>query len=236
MPQLNRGNSNFDVRNRISWNFIYEFPNRKGSWQRLTNGWGLNGIVTAQTGQPFHMILETFDFDGSGEYFAKPDVVGPVHYNYGDPLHFMDLSAFAVPCTPVATGFDGTSGSCTPGTRHFGNLARNGLVGPPFRQLDFSIYKNTNITERVKLELRFEFYNLFNHPNFANPIWPNFLSDPTVVSITPPAGSNNSNWFASSGKLNGFLPLTTTADVGPGYPFLGGGGPRSIQVAAKFTF
>ena len=236
MPQLNRGNSNFDIRNRITWNFIYQFPNRSGKLERLTNGWGLNGIVTVQAGQPFHMILETYDFDGSGEYFSKPDVIAPVNYNYGDPTHFLDLSSFAVPCTPVSTGFDGTSGTCTPGTRHFGNEGRNSLVGPSFKQLDFSVYKNTNITERLKLELRFEFYNLFNHPNFANPLWPNFLSDPTQVSITPPAGSNNTNWFASNGHLNGFLPLTTTADVGPGYPFLGGGGPRSIQLAAKFTF
>jgi hypothetical protein len=91
--------------------------------------------------------------------------------------------------------------------------------------LDFSIFKNTNITERVKLELRFEFYNLLNHPNFANPLWPNFLSDPTTT-----------NSFGSNGRLVGYLPITTTADVGPGYPFLGGGGPRSLQIAAKFSF
>jgi carboxypeptidase family protein/TonB-dependent receptor-like protein len=224
-PQLNRGNSNFDVRKRITWNFIYQFPNRKGSLERLTNGWGLNGILTSQSGQPFHMILGADDYDGSGEFFPKPDVVGPIKYNYGDPNQFLLLSSFAAPCTPVATGFDGTASSCVPGTRHFGNLGRNSLVGPPFRQLDFSIFKNTNLTERVKLELRFEFYNLFNHPNFANPIWPNFLSDPTLT-----------NSFNSNGTLAGYLPITTTADVGPGYPFLGGGGPRSIQLGAKFTF
>jgi len=39
-PSSNRGNSNFDVRNRFTWEFIYEFPNRTGNWQRLTNGWG----------------------------------------------------------------------------------------------------------------------------------------------------------------------------------------------------
>ncbi len=235
-PQLNRGNSNFDVRNRITWNFVYQFPDHQGRWARLRNGWGLNGILTAQDGQPFHMILEADDFDGAGTYFPKPDVIAPVSYNYSDPLHFLNLGSFAVPCTPMATGFTGTAFSCVPGTRHFGNEGRNSLVGPPFRQLDFSIYKNTNITERVKLELRFEFYNLFNHPNFANPLWPNFLSDPTVSNITPPAGSSNSSWYTASGRLNGYLPLTTTADVGPGYPFLGGGGPRSIQLAAKFTF
>jgi hypothetical protein len=236
MPQLNRGNSNFDVRNRLSWNFIYQLPDAIDTrWKLLRNGWGLNGILTVQAGQPFHMILEADDFDGAGTYFPKPDVIGPIHYNYRDPNQFLDLSSFAVPCTPVASGFDGTAGSCVPGTRHFGNLGRNSLVGPPFRQLDFSIFKNTNITERLKLELRFEAYNLFNHPNFANPIWPNFLSDPTVT--LKPACSTCS-WYNPNGNghLIGHLPLTTTADVGPGYPFLGGGGPRSLQIAAKFTF
>ncbi len=232
-PQLNRGNSNFDVRKRLTWNFVYQLPNRTGSWQRLTNGWGLNGILTVQDGQPFHMILEADDYDGSGTDFSKPDVVGPIRYNYSDPNNFLDLSSFAVPCT--YSGSDGFADSCVPGTRHFGNEGRNSLVGPPFRQLDFSIFKNTNITERLKLELRFEFYNLFNHPNFANPLWPNFLSDPTNSNScgnTP----NCANSIGSNGRLVGFLPLTTTADVGPGYPFLGGGGPRSIQLAAKFTF
>jgi hypothetical protein len=87
----------------------------------------------------------------------------------------------------------------------------------------------------LKLELRFEFYNLLNHPNFANPLWPNFLSDPTVSS-TCGTTPNCANSIGSNGRLVGYLPITTTADVGPGYPFLGGGGPRSIQLAAKFSF
>jgi hypothetical protein len=233
-PYLNRGNSNFDVRNRLTWNFVYQFPNSQGHYQKLTNGWGLNGILTVQTGQPFHMILSADDYDGSGTDFSKPDVVGPIKYNYSDPTQFLLLTSFAVPCTPVAAGFDGTASSCTPGTRHFGSEGRNSLVGPPFRQLDFSIFKNTNLTERVKLELRFEFYNILNHPNFANPLWPNFLSDPSAYGVTPING--NSNFYSANGRLSGYLPITTTADVGPGYPFLGGGGPRSLQLAAKFSF
>jgi hypothetical protein len=232
-PKSNFGNSNFDVRKRLTWNFIYQFPNRKGSFERLTNGWGLNGILTVQDGEPFHMILENDDWDGSGEFFAKPDVVGPVQYNYSDPTRFLNLTSFAVPCT--YNGTDGFADSCVPGTRHFGNEGRNSLIGPPFRQLDFSLYKNTNLTERLKLELRFEAYNLFNHPNFANPLWPNFLSDPTLSNTcgTTPGCANS---IGSNGRLVGYLPITTTADVGPGYPFLGGGGPRSLQIAAKISF
>jgi outer membrane receptor protein involved in Fe transport len=223
--RANRSNSNFDIRNRLSWNFMYEFPNRKGSLEKLTNGWGLNGIVTVQAGAPFHMILETGDLDGAGTFFSKPDVVGPIRYNYSDPNNFLDLSSFAAPCTPVPTGFDGTETSCVPGTRHFGNEGRNSLIGPAFRQMDFSIFKKTSLTERLKMELRFETYNIFNHPNFASPLWPNFLSDPTYT-----------NSFGPNGRLQGNLPLSVTADVGVGYPVLGSGGQRSLQVAAKFTF
>jgi outer membrane receptor protein involved in Fe transport len=223
---LNRGNSNFDVRNRLAWNFIYQFPNRKGSWQRLTDGWGLNGIVTVQSGQPFQLNynFETADdFDGSGEGFGRPDVVGAIKYNQHDPNNFLDLTAFAVPCT-VTASFTGQDSGCQVGSRHFGNEGRNSLLGPHFRQMDFSIFKNTAITERMKLELRFEAYNLFNHPNFANPYLPLFIAD---------AAQNS---FLSNGHSKGSFALTTTGDVGIGYPFLGSGGPRGLQVAAKITF
>jgi hypothetical protein len=134
----------------------------------------------------------------------------------------------------VATGFDGTAASCTAGTRHFGNEGRNSLIGPNFRQFDFSIFKSTSLTERLKMELRFEAYNLFNHPNFASPLYPNFFADPSFVSVTPANG--NPSWHAPTGQLSGFYPLSVTADTGVGYPVLGGGGARSLQIAAKFTF
>jgi hypothetical protein len=74
------------------------------------------------------------------------------------------------------------------------------------------------------MELRFEAYNLFNHPNFANPYLPNFLADGAP------------NGFDTNGRSVGALALGVTGDVGIGYPFLGSGGPRSLQIAAKFIF
>ncbi len=226
----NRGNSNFDVRNRFVWNFIYQIPDAKDSrYKLIRNGWGVNGIVTVQSGQPFQLNYNfEDDFDGSGEGFGRPDIVGSVHYNQHDPTQFLDLSSFAVPCTPITVGgspaFDGTTGTCVPGTRHFGSLGRNSLIGPNFRQFDFSIYKDTHLTERLVMQLRFEAYNLFNHPNFANPYLPNFIAD------AAPHG------FETTGRSSGFYNLTATGDVGIGYPFLGSGGPRGLQIAAKFTF
>ena len=234
----NRGNSNFDIRNRMTWNFIYEFPN-PGAMKRLTNGWGVNGIVTVQSGQPFSLNYNfEDDYDGSGEGFGRPDVVGPIHYS-SDPRNYLDLTSFAVPCTPEPasspTPFDGSASTCVPGTRHFGKEGRNSLIGPRFRQFDFSIFKNTAITEKLKLELRFEAYNVLDHPNFINPLLPSFIADAAGSGIatnllkTPCAG-------VAAGRSCGTLGLSATGDVGIGYPFLGSGGPRTLQLAAKFTF
>ena len=240
--KFNRGNSNFDVRQRLAWNFIYEFANSPDSrFKMLRNGWGVNGIVTVQTGQPFHLNYNfEDDYNGTGEFFARPDVVGTIHYNQSDPTQFLDLSAFAVPCT-LAGGtsatncqlIDPSSGAiCTPSgigpncinSMHFGTLGRNSLIGPHFRQFDFSLFKKTQLTERLNMELRFEAYNLFNHPNFANPYLPSFIADAAQQGINP------------NGTSAGFYHLSATGDVGIGYPFLGSGGPRSLQIAAKFNF
>ena len=81
-----------------------------------------------------------------------------------------------------------------------------------FWNVDFAVSKNTQIFERLNLQLRAEFFNIFNHPNFA---LPNFF----VVPGLGPAGL-----------------ITQTPDQAQTNPGLGGGGPRVIQVAAKFTF
>lgn len=225
--RYNRGNSNFDVRQRFVWNFVYQVPDSPDSGMKwLRNGWGLNGIVTVQSGQPFHLNYDfEDDFDGSGEGFGRPDIVGPVHYNQNDPTKFLDLSSFAIPCTYDTTIADGTANSCVPGTRHFGTLGRNSLVGPHFRQFDFSLFKKFPIKERLNMELRFEAYNILNHPNFANPYLPSFIADAAQQGIN-----------TANGRSLGYYHLTATGDVGIGYPFLGSGGPRSLQLAAKFNF
>ncbi|HEY5175591.1 MAG TPA: hypothetical protein VII95_08515, partial [Terriglobales bacterium] len=185
-----------------------------------------DGVATVQTGQPFTLNYNFYgDYSGSGEGFDRPDIVGPVQYGSA-PNSFLNLTNFQVPCTfgnTTATSSTGDS-NCLAGTRHFGNLGRNSLIGPSFKEFNFSVFKDTPITERVNLQLRAEFFNLFNHPNFANPELPNFIADPGV------------NGFASNGRGIGYYALTATGDVGIGNPFLGGGGPRGIQFAAKITF
>ncbi len=217
-PRLDRGNSNFDVRRRFTWNFAYEVPKRKGNLARFTNGWGFDGVLSLQDGQPFQLnYFFEGDYSGSGEGIDRLDVISPIHYGSA-PFNFLDLGSFAAPCT-TPTGLDT---DCVPGTRHFGNMGRNSLRGPSLKEFNFSIFKNTALTERVILQIRAESFNLFNHPNFSNPSLPAFIADPGLP------GAN--------GRYTGFFPINTTSDVGIGNPFLGGGGPRGIQLAAKVTF
>ena len=232
-PQLEYGRSNFDVPQRFTWIFGYQLPNMSGNWQKLKNGWGLDSTVNLQSGQPFQLNYNfepANDYSGSGEGDDRPDIVGPIVYNFHNPANFLQLSSFAIPCTPTAAALaapTGTDSDCTPGTRHFGNEGRDALRGPTFKQWDLAIYKNTDITEGLHLQLRADFFNIINHPNFSNPFLPAFIADPAF------------NGYAANGNREtgtGAYPITATGDVGIGNPFLGGGGPRGIQLAAKFSF
>ena len=227
-PNLEYGNSNFDVRNRFTWIFGYELP-RLGSG-RLRNGWGFTSSLTLQSGQPFQFNYNfEDDFSGAGEGIDRPDVVGPIVYHKGDPFNYVDLSSFAIPCTVSVASPNGTASDCVPGTRHFGNERRNSLVGSDYRNWDFAIYKNTALTERLNMQLRAEFFNALNHPNFASPFLPLFIADPGANGFALNASGNREVGTGGFG-------LGATGDVGIGNPFLGGGGPRGIQLAAKFTF
>ena len=227
-PKAEYGPSNFDLPRRASWILAYDIPKMGGGMQKLKNGWGLNSTLTVQTGQPFQFNYNCEDdYSGGGDCYDRPDVVAPVTQNNHNPYQFMPLSSFAIPCAvTVATG---AASDCVIGTRHYGDETRDEFRGPNFRQFDFAVYKNTALTERVALQLRADFFNLPNHPNFANPFLPNFIADPAY------------NGFALSPSGNrevgqGYYPITATGDVGIGNPFLGGGGPRGIQLAAKFSF
>jgi len=244
-PSLERGNSNFDIRRRLTWNFGYALPKFSGRASKLKNGWGVDGVLNLQDGQPFQLNYNfEGDYSGSGEGFDRPDVVGPIRYGSGP--YSVDLSSFQVPCTfgnttaltnpnpnpPPATLPTTGDSNCLAGTRHFGNMGRNSLRAPAFKELNFSLYKSTNLTEHVVLQFRAEFFNILNHPNFSNPTLPNYISDPATNGIDPATGRG----LATSPTGTSFLPLEATGDVGIGNPFLGGGGPRGTQFVVKINF
>lgn len=219
---LERGNSNFDSRHRFVVTANYNIPSFAKGHPRLGEGWHLNTVVTLRSGNPFHLTLFD-DYNNTGEFFPRPDIIGDPYAGTHAPDRFINLSAFKVPCTLDPAG-DGSAASCLPGTWHFGSLGRNALRGPGYKNVDFSIFKDTPITDSVKIQLRAEIFNIFNHPNFSNPLLPSFAADMTS-SIDP-----------VTGRGTGFLPITVTPDVGIGNPFLGGGGPRDIQLAVRLVF
>lgn len=216
-PDAERGNSNFDIRHNFKALFTYNFP-KTDHW--YSNGWSVDGVYSGLSGQPYSLTYQfEDDYNGTGEFFGRPDVVGNPYAGTSTPFSFLNLSAFQAPCSPDGAGF------CLPGTQHYGNLRRNAFRGPNFNSFDFSISKTTRFKERFNVQLKLDFFNLLNHPNFANPVLPNFAVDFLYNGIDP-----------ATNRGTGFLPITATPDVGIGNPFLGGGGPRNIQLGLKFTF
>ena len=187
-----RGNSDFDIRQRLSWSFLYELPIPKSVPKSLGSGWQIGGILTLQTGQPFS-VLTGQDNSSTGLGNDRPNLVGAPNSGPHTVQRWFNTAAF-VPNAPLT----------------FGNAGRNIVVGPGYRDFDFSILKNTKIGERANLQFRTEFFNIFNHPSFALPS--NILAAPNFGTLfqTPDAAQNN---------------------VG-----LGSGGPRLIQFALKVSF
>ena len=216
-PAGERSSSAFDIRQHFSWDFTYKFPGSH-AFPRLSSGWSISGLASVISGQPF-TVNDLGNFNNSGEFIERPDLVGNPYAGTTTPYAFLNLSAFQAPCFIPSVA----SQSCVTGT-HFGSSARNQFRGPHFRNFDLALSKTTKITERVAMQLRVEAFNVFNHPNFANPLWPSSIVDWTKNGIDP------------TGRGVGFLPLTVTTDVGARNPYLGEGGPRNFQAAVRFSF
>ncbi|HYP52451.1 MAG TPA: TonB-dependent receptor [Pyrinomonadaceae bacterium] len=175
-----RGRSNFDVRHRLSVSYSYDLPfgrNRallsdSGWLTSLASGWQTFGILTLQTGRPFTVaLIQEFDNSGTGRSTLgfgandRPNLVGDPNSGPRTPERWFNTAAFQFPA---------------PGT--FGNAGRNIVNGPGYENFNASLVKNTYFGERLNLQLRAEFFNLFNHPNFNLP--DNFLGSPTFGQIT----------------------------------------------------
>jgi hypothetical protein len=209
-PRGDRASSNFDVRHRVQWYWTYNLPKfQQARW--LSNGWALDGMFNFATGQPYTVsYLFEGDFNGSGEYFGRPDIIGNPYAGTGG-TNLLNVAAFAAPCNVDS------SGNCISGW-HPGSEGRNAFNAPNYTNFDFSLTKTSHLTETMTMELRGDFFNIFNHPNFSNPLLPGFGVD----------------YLNTNGSQ--FIQTTATPDVGSGNPYLGGGGPRSAQLAVHVTF
>ena len=164
-PRSNYAPSDYDVRHRLVLNAIYDIPLWKNS--RL-GGWELTSVFQAQSGNPF-TVLTGGNFTGTTT--IRPNQLGDIPIV--DRLAANgNVQWFVAP----TCGTTVTAGCLlqNPGNV-FGNMRRNALVGPGFWNLDLSAIKRTKITERVNTEFRVESFNLFNHPNLAQPISSGFI-------------------------------------------------------------
>jgi hypothetical protein len=163
----NYGNSDNDTRHVAVLNYIYELPFgrgkgylNRGAVGRIMEGFELDGIFTAQTGHPFQ-VRGTLDTQRTG--------IAAWGYQVGNPFG----SGAGCGLTPAAgSGYSYISNECAFTNPPFGqasNDERNQFYGPGFWDWDVTLAKRMTITERVKAELRFEGYNILNHPHFLNP-------------------------------------------------------------------
>jgi len=228
-PHNERASSNFDVRQRVQWYWTYNVPKVHHA-ERLLNGWAIDGMFNFATGQPYTVsyLFESdstgnfANYNGSGEEFGRPDLVGDPHKGTGG-TNLLNLSAFAAPCTWSSAG------TCVNGTQHPGSEGRNAFKSTSYTNFDFSLTKTTRLTEKVAVELRADTFNIFNHPNLSNPLLPGF-----GIDVFGNAVANGSKLMA--GTSSQFMQTTATPDVGSGNPYLGGGGPRSMELALHLTF
>jgi hypothetical protein len=159
-PHQFYGPSPWDVPNRFSASFNYEFPglnNGQGAVGKLTGGWGLSGTSIFQSGYPF-TVFTSASFTGGGDYNAD-----------GDNLDYPNVTTYGQPTSRSAflTGIFAPGQFTTPTLGTEGNEKVNQFRNPNYYQTDMTLYKDTHLTERLVFQMRFEFYNIFNRANFG---------------------------------------------------------------------
>jgi hypothetical protein len=174
-----RGLSDFDRKHRLTISYRYDLPffSKAEGWQHtLLSGWAVSGITIFQSGTPFSILdsaggtaflgggLEAATTSAQlaagssiGAGTTSGDIHSRVNNGYLNPNNFSPD-----PKLSAALGGDGV-------VTLFGNLGRNIYRGPHQQNWDFSLLKNIKITERHQLRFTTDFFNVWNHANFANP-------------------------------------------------------------------
>jgi hypothetical protein len=180
-PDLDRGNSVFDIRHRLTFSFVWEMPffrTKRDLFAAGLGGWQLNSIWSFQSGahwsafnsdppllqeqtqgacdtatfDPANCINEGGDYNLDGENNDRPNAIA----NHINATHSQWADGFNLP----DNFFSAPCLGCV------GNLGRNTFVGPGYWATDASIFKNFQLSERLHLQFRAEAFNVFNHTNF----------------------------------------------------------------------
>jgi len=227
------GPCDYDVRDNLTANYVYQLP-FKAHGRRLNaaiEGWQVSGTAFWHSGVPFSVLSTPYSADGngivqgSGPQFASVVPGVPLYDHNSIPgvtqagtIQWLNPNAFV-------SAVDPATGACAGGDSarncQFGNLGRNALRGPDFIWSDFYITRWFPLGERVKLRIDGQFFNVFNHPNFALPT--------NVYAGIPGKPSTQT----------GFGALTSTTSPPTGLLGVGLGGdssPRMIAMQARLEF
>ena len=248
-PGHEYASSDFDIRHRFTLSAVYSIPGKKTPLQ-LLQGWQVISIVSLYGAQPWGPIDTGDDISMTGEGVDRWDFFGNPSDFSSDPRdnlaklpqYFAPAAPPAAPestlpaiCTNAATTFgshpslDTFGCYVSPNGRSvmvpqpfgtFGTMGRNIFRDTGFRNWDFSVAKNWRLKERLTAQFRAEFFNILNHPNFANPF----------------GGQNGFGMNDPSVLATGFGCGCATPDVAASNPVLGSGGSRSVQLGLKLTF
>jgi outer membrane receptor protein involved in Fe transport len=237
-PGAEYASSDFDVRHRLTFSLTYALPARQ-SFAQLLEGWSLNSIVTWQTGQPWIANDMSNNISGTGEMSDRWDFFGnPKDFTSGpNPIPFYTgatLGDFPQACQNAANAIplnsmiaigcyaQGNSAMIPPAGGTFGTMGRNIFRDSGFRDWDLSVTKTTKFQERLTAQFRAEFFNILNHPNFANP-----YGGPSGFGL---------GTFADPSQPGQFGCGCATPDQAGSNPVLGSGGNRAIQLGLKLIF
>jgi len=205
-PEIDRGNSDFDIRHSFTTGVTYAlpFPGSQRVLKPILSGWSVNSFVFARSAPPVDVVGVSFSAGGV-RLDARPNL------NSGVPLELFG-SQFAGGKIFNRAAFT----AAAIGTQ--GNFGRNVLRGFKAWQADVGLQREFHIVEKIRFRFRAEFFSIFNHPNFGNPV--NTLTSPLFGRST----QTLANSLGSGGANGGLNPLYQI------------GGPRSIQFALKLQF
>lgn len=184
--KMDYGPSYYNPPQVLVFNYVYDLPFYKGQHGlvgHVLGGWEVSGITTIETGQPFSV----FQYNDPFNLVNAITGAGDGGLGLWNPRADRTSTAISYPKT-VSEWFN--PGAFTAAAGHFGTQGINDLLGPGQQVWDIGFIKNTNFTERVRLQFRGEFFNAFNHTNFCTyssgntSCVDNYLGDPTFGAVT----------------------------------------------------
>jgi hypothetical protein len=216
-PDLDYGNAEYDIPHRFVASAIYQLPFKSSSnWaNQVVGGWSVSTIVAIQSGTPFSIYhcgdnafsICTRILQSDADALTINGTSLPVPQDGNNLWNFIDLSNV----TPIGSTFtDGTSCGCYDNELPAGMSVRNGFRSPSIWNVDASLMKTVSFSERYKLTIRADAFNVFNHAN-------------TFVLGTSADVDTGYVPAFKAGGLNPFITGGTTAN-------------RRIQVSARFSF